>query len=776
MLRSLEDPATAAGTRPTRRRPTRCVSPWRWCTRRHWRRRVTGALAALDRLRARLRDELGVDPSAESTRLRQALLGNRCPEPMAVTRTPEFRPSGRSTAWPSSAGTRSSPGCARRSTPRRGGAARGSPVRASRGSWRRQRDVALPVLTCRAFLPEREAWGLARSVLQEALALDAAPGRPARARSAPRWPSSCPRSTASTSRSTARPASLAGGSSARRRRPRRRRLVVDDLQWADPSSLTFLASALGPTAPPCGRPRLPARRAGPRRACRLRVREASCRWTRPLFSRPSARDRRRRRRVGSASRRRARRARRRSRLALRAETDRTPFAVGEVVRELAVRGVAVTGPDGRWLPRDAAAVALAGRSAGRGSGGPCGAVRAGDRRARSGPGARRAARPGDHRPDRGDGGGPRPACGPRRPVRAGHGRPAPAREQGWATAHDPRRGDRDRRAGTGRARSPAGCWRGAGGRRRRSRRCPAPPRCGRRHRCGRRVRAGRPSRTRGHATREAAAHAEAGLAVETRPACSTPGPRHGPRTATSPELSPTCRRLDRRRGPARSRRLSRSAMLTMAPRSGACRRAAELALVEAGDDDAARAVALETAAILDVNLGRAGRAAAGRRRARALPRPRRRAGVAGSGRPRDGGLPRRPDHRGGRLFGRIATLFETRATPARRHASLDPRARPGLPRRARGGAGGDARGGAARRDLGAPEGQARCGTGRRRCRPSAARRGRADAREALTVAGRSGTAGGPRPPGARLASRCRSSSGSTRPPRRSGVRAGCGRR
>ena len=47
----------------------------------------------------------------------------------------------------------------------------------------------------------------------------------------------------------------------------------------------------------------------------------------------------------------------------------------------------------------------------------------------------------------------------------------------------------------------------------------------------------------GHATREAAAHAEAGLALaDAGPACSTPGPRRGPRTATSPEPSPTCRR------------------------------------------------------------------------------------------------------------------------------------------------------------------------------------------------------------------------------------------
>ena len=51
-------------------------------------------------------------------------------------------------------------------------------------------------------------------------------------------------------------------------------------------------------------------------------------------------------------------------------------------------------------------------------------------------------------------------------------------------------------------------------------------------------------------------------------------------------------------------------MLTMGAQDPArAAELAELALVEAGDDAAARALALETAAILDVNLGRADRAA-----------------------------------------------------------------------------------------------------------------------------------------------------------------------
>ena len=423
------------------------------------------------------------------------------------------------------------------------------------------RDVALPVLTCRAFLPERgEAWGLARSVLREALALDAHLAD----RLAPRVRAALAvllpeidGIEVPLDGEARRALVLAGGVELLAAAVRDGAvLVVDDLQWADPSSRTFLASALARL------PRLAAVLAFRPDEPALDLPADDVRSTDPAPSTTSALAAVRATRgvvdvtlgalpddgldalVGDP----------RLAAALRTETDRTPFAVAEVLRELAVRGVAVAGPDGRWRPRDAE------RRRARRRGGPAGtaagraaARRARDRCARAGAGARRAARPGDHRPDRGDGRGPRPA----RALDALSGLATAGLlrlgEQGWATAHDlvgetvtaalaP--GERGRLHGL-----LAG---GVGGRRTPTRpRSPGttatpatarpPPRPSSGPRAGRWTRTppGRPPRTPRPGWRWR----------RTVRACSTPAPRPGRRTGTSPAPSPTCSRAGRRAGP-----------------------------------------------------------------------------------------------------------------------------------------------------------------------------------------------------------------------------------
>jgi tetratricopeptide (TPR) repeat protein len=168
-----------------------------------------------------------------------------------------------------------------------------------------------------------------------------------------------------------------------------------------------------------------------------------------------------------------------------------------------------------------------------------------------------------------------------------------------------------------------------------------------------------------HATREAAALADAGLALGPRPPMRTDllavrseaVAAHGDPSAIT-DLQTAL--AETPAGPTRSRRLARLAVFTSGARDP--RRAselAELALVEAGSDDSARAMALETAAILDMNLERPDRA---RDRAEAALELYRRLGDAG-------GVARILDGRAmatflsGRIaeavevFGRVAQLF-----------------------------------------------------------------------------------------------------------------------
>ena len=168
-----------------------------------------------------------------------------------------------------------------------------------------------------------------------------------------------------------------------------------------------------------------------------------------------------------------------------------------------------------------------------------------------------------------------------------------------------------------------------------------------------------------HATREAAALAEAGLALDPRAPVlgdllavrAEARAVHGDPAAVTDlraALAVTAA------GPARSRRRSRLAMLTFGAQDP--RRAAELvelAIVEAGDDDAARAVALETAAILDMNLDLPDRA--GERAESALALHRRLGDDRGVARILDGrAMATFLDARiteGVEVFGRVAQLF-----------------------------------------------------------------------------------------------------------------------
>ncbi|MGZ4649685.1 MAG: tetratricopeptide repeat protein, partial [Kineosporiaceae bacterium] len=119
-----------------------------------------------------------------------------------------------------------------------------------------------------------------------------------------------------------------------------------------------------------------------------------------------------------------------------------------------------------------------------------------------------------------------------------------------------------------------------------------------------------------HATREAAALADAGLALAPRVPLraallevrAEAQAAHGEIAGAEQDLTEALR-LDGEGGADRARRLARLAMLTFGaqdPRRAA--ELAELAVVAAADDPMARAFALETAAIIDMNLGAPARA------------------------------------------------------------------------------------------------------------------------------------------------------------------------
>ncbi|MFB9742362.1 BTAD domain-containing putative transcriptional regulator, partial [Pseudonocardia sulfidoxydans] len=199
------------------------------------------------------------------------------------------------------------------------------------------RSLDVPVVAAQAYLAERdEAWGLARSLLREALALDAgiADSLPARTRGAlasvlPEI-DCAPGAPSVLDGESRRALILAGGLHVLEAAGAP--LIVDDLQWADPSSLALLGSALARvrtlSAVLAFRPAetgadvLDALRQA-RGLPTLTLQPLASAALGGLVDDPALLD------------------------ALAAGTDRTPFAVGEVLRGLAATG-AVVPTHGRW--------------------------------------------------------------------------------------------------------------------------------------------------------------------------------------------------------------------------------------------------------------------------------------------------------------------------------------------------------------------------------------------------------------------------------------------
>nr|WP_239029470.1 BTAD domain-containing putative transcriptional regulator [Pseudonocardia acidicola] len=565
------------------------------------------ALVRLGELRHRLADELGVDPSAEVTQLQLRLLrGRPSPRRDPVPRVVAF-------GGPAFGGLSFVGRDAELARLRAAVAARGvvtlagvAGVGKSRLLAELARGVSLPVVAARAFLPERaEAWGLARTLLREALAIDAgvAVALPARVRDA--LSGLLPELTETGSAGaldgeSRRALLLAGGlrvlEAAAGDNPGGALLIADDLQWADPSSLALLGSALA---------RLPDLAAvlayrpdelGAGALAELRAVRPLAEITLGPLPTEAVADH------ALAA-------------ALLDATDRTPFAVAEVLRELVERAAVVAAPGG-WRPRIPDAVALA-RELGR-----TGQLRAVRRRVERHSGVRAevlglVALLARETPARTVAAAA--ALDPREVLDAlsalaGAGL-LRLGETGWGTAHDlvgetvtaglsP--GERGRLHGLlARALEAEDA---------------DPSEIARHHRDAGDAAAAGAAYARaaghaldGHATREAAALAEAGLGLEPRGTVradlldvrAEARAAHGDLSGAVADLQEALAEP----GPARSRRWSRLAMLSSGARD--LQRAAdlvELALVEAGSDPGARALALETAAILDMNLERPARA------------------------------------------------------------------------------------------------------------------------------------------------------------------------
>ncbi|WP_232661997.1 BTAD domain-containing putative transcriptional regulator [Pseudonocardia sp. TRM90224] len=619
-----------------------------------------GALTRLHELRARLADELGIDPSPEVERLQIELLrgeagpraaggGQRRVGVPAPTRPRAFGPL---------AFVRRDAQLARlREAVAAGGLAvvAGAP---GSGKSRLLAELAgaadRPVVAARAFLPERaEAWSLARSLLREALAVDAAlaDGLPPRSRDAlavllPELGGG-PAQGGETFRALvlAGGVRLLDGAAGNGAVGDGALLVVDDLQWADASSIALVCSALA---------RLPnlsavlAHRPAELPEGALDGLEPDVEITLgalPLDGVAAL--------TGNPA----------TAAAIIDATDGTPFAVAEVLRELAARGVAVAGPgSGAYLPL----VADLGRAGQR---------RTALRRARRETGLRaqmlellalvaREISAGTLAVAAGC------AADVALQALAGLAASGLARlgEQGWATAHDLlTEVVTEGMDAAGRARIHGMLARALAAE-------DADPSEIARHHRG----AGDPGAAAlayataaaraltTHATTEAVALASAGLdlqpAVPVRAELleirAQARAAHGEADAAA-DLTAALRITDP--GADRARRLSRLAMLTFGARdTRQAAELAELALVEAGGDEQATAFALETAAVIDMNVDRAERA--GERAEAALSAYRRLGDAAGVARILDGRA--MAVFLEGRItegiaeFGRVARLFD----------------------------------------------------------------------------------------------------------------------
>jgi DNA-binding SARP family transcriptional activator len=569
-----------------------------------------GALARLAALRTRLADELGVDPSPEVESLQLALLRGEVP---VVARVAVPVP-GRPTPFGELSFVGRDDELARLCRAVDSGEvvtlAGVAGVGKSRLLAELARRSSLPVLVARAVLPERaEAWGLARSLLREALATDPAmaDGLAEHVRGALAGLLPELGAAVAVDGESRRALLLAGGLRVLEAAAGSggALLLVDDLQWADPSSLVLLGSALA---------RLPQLAA----VLAFRPDElapdalSGVRSARPGVAAvtlgPLA-DTAVNRLVGDGP----------LAAAILDATDRTPFAVAELLRELAARDAVAPEPGGGWRSRRPDAPGLAadlgragqrravGRRAQRQTGPRADALALLALLAREAPASTVAVAAGlDHRTAL-DALSALAAAGL---VRLG--------EQGWATAHDLvaetvtgglEAAERGRLHGVlARALEAEGA---------------DPSEIARHHRG-----AGDPESAAAtfasaahralatHATREAAALADAGLALAPRASVradllavrAEAAATHGASAAAVTDLQEALALTGA--GPDRALRLSRLAMITSGARDPLrASELVELALVEAGGDAAARAVALETAAIIDMNLDRPDRSA-----------------------------------------------------------------------------------------------------------------------------------------------------------------------
>jgi class 3 adenylate cyclase len=579
------------------------------------------ALRALDSLRGRLAEELGLEPSAETRDLERRILQG---EPLGpAVRRPVVPPTPAAFSELAFVGreeelqavldtaTGAAPGTALVS----GGPGAGK----SRLLGEVANRSAVPVMAVRAFLPERnEAWALARSLLRDAVALDldaarALPDRVAEALAdvLPDLEELRPIARGSIDPESRRALALEGGVRVLAAVAQGGALLlVDDLQWADPTSLRLLGLVLA-RVPQLGavvayRPE----EIDPEAPVALFLRDLPTQ-ARAAVTVP----------LGALS------ADALSRLiadeelveAVATETDGTPLAVTEVLRALAARGAVEGDLLGRWVPRSEDA-AETGRQL----------ARSGQRRAIAARGARQQQ-------------SRREALS----LLALLGREAPARvlasamavdesrllddldaltraglarlgDGGWAPAHDLvgeticeglERAERGRlhqrlaRALVTQGGDPAEVARHLAGAGDRAAAAAAYAEAGR-------------ERLERFAGDEAARLADAGLSLDPEPLVrSALLETRGEARAIAGDLRGARADLRgvlgvRRAGPDRARILARIAMLTLGEDIGQAAEVVELALSEAGADQAARAEVLAIAAFVDANAGRLDRAEA----------------------------------------------------------------------------------------------------------------------------------------------------------------------
>ncbi len=315
---------------------------------------VASALAALEAFRRRFADELGIDLSEEAAALQARLLRREPPATVAATRASsvarclapfgELAFVGRQAELSAVISALSRPAPATVVVSGVAGV----------GKSRLLAEVAaaspVPVIAARAFAPERDdAWALTRSLLREALALDceaprALPERPAQALAelVPELEDLRPSAAVALDPESRRALTLEGSALLLWALGARGALVVvDDLQWADASSLDLLglviarsgvrvalayrpeeveeASAVGAFL--AGLPSLG------REPLALRLEALSPRAIAELVSDH-----------GLAG-------------AISEETDGTPHALGELIRALAREGAILSDRQGRWRPR-----------------------------------------------------------------------------------------------------------------------------------------------------------------------------------------------------------------------------------------------------------------------------------------------------------------------------------------------------------------------------------------------------------------------------------------